>query len=142
VPKITTFVTSASYGLLACITAVALTGKVVAQEALLERGIAEYQSGNQYAALQSLSTYVNANSRDFRGYFWRSQLFIRTSSNDNALNDLNRVIELSPENPDAHYLRGVVLMIKGERVNACRDLVRASELGQKMARGEVKKYCS
>ena len=139
--RLISLINPAKIGLLALCLAVALPSGVMAQEALLKKGISQYQSGNQYAALQSLSAYIKSNPEDFRGYFWRSQLYIRTASNEAALDDLNQVIRLSPGNPDGHYLRGVVLMLKREPARACLDLVRASELGQKTAAGEAKKYC-
>ena len=121
---------------------ISTTGRATAQEILLNRGIEQYELGNKYAALKSLSDYINANPSDFRGYFWRSQLYIRAVSNRAALEDLNKVLELSSENADAYYLRGVVLMILKEPQNACRDLIRASELGQATAQGEARKYCN
>ena len=123
-------------------TLISTTGRATAQETLLNRGIEQYQLGNKYAALKSLSEYINANPSDFRGYFWRSQLYIRAVSNRAALQDLNKTLELNSENADAYYLRGIVLMLLKESQKACRDLMRASELGQATAQGEAKKYCN
>lgn len=124
-----------------CLFTAGLAHESIAQETLLEQGVAEYKAGNQYAALQTLSRYINANPADYRAYLWRSQLYIKTVSNDSALKDLDRALGLNPRNADGYYLRGVVLMLQGEKEKACSDLIQAASLGQKTAIGEAQKYC-
>ena len=45
-----------------------------------------------------------------------------------AMSDINRSLELNPENPAAFYVRGLLFEAAGDSENARRDYLRAYEI--------------
>ncbi len=63
-----------------------------------------------------------------------------------AISDINRSIEIDPENPYAYRNRAIVFIATGRSDEACRDLLRAKELGYEKLYGKdiielSAKYC-
>ena len=60
----------------------------------------------------------------------RASLYSFLNQWDLAITDLDRVIELNPDNGDAHALRGDAYMNKGEHASGYEDYERARILGE------------
>lgn len=63
-----------------------------------------------------------------------------------AITDINRSLEIDPENPYAYRNRAIVLLATGQTNEACKDLMRAKELGYEQLYGNdinelTAKYC-
>ena len=58
---------------------------------------------------------------------------------DQAISMLNKAIHINPRFHEAYYLRGVAKAKKG--YNGCSDLVRAQELGNRMAKKAIAAFC-
>jgi len=58
---------------------------------------------------------------------------------DQAISMLNKAIQINPRFHEAYYLRGVAKARKG--YNGCSDLIRAQELGNRMAKKALDAFC-
>jgi Flp pilus assembly protein TadD len=57
------------------------------------------------------------------------------------LGDLNKAIELNPEDQTAYYNRGFAKLELGDMKGACFDWRKAGELGVKEAYISLKEFC-
>lgn len=60
---------------------------------------------------------------------------------EQAVRDVSKVIEIDPKFPKAYLLRGRLLLQKGEKVEACKDLKVAEEQGDPNAAALRKQSC-
>lgn len=75
-------------------------------------------------------------------YFaWFSRQFDWKSIVPNVTNWRKFSIELDPNDAMAYYNRGVSKLRLGQRDSACRDLSKASELGDEDAFDRIRKHC-
>jgi tetratricopeptide (TPR) repeat protein len=80
-------------------------------------------------SLEICQRYVNEHPNDAEGYFSRYQAWKRLGKNDNALADINRVVELCP-NSGGYSARGDFFHRIGEYERAVEDLTKARELDE------------
>ena len=59
-----------------------------------------------------------------------------------AIQDLNKAIELNPNNAKAYNLRGYAKLLLGQKDNGCLDFSKAGELGYAEAYETIKEYCN
>ena len=59
-----------------------------------------------------------------------------------AIADLNKAIELDPEDNEAYFYRGKAKLELGDKNGACLDWSKAGELGWGQAYEKIRKYCN
>jgi Tfp pilus assembly protein PilF len=73
--------------------------------------------------------------------FEYAKMYIRARSYDLALTELNKVINLAPEFPDAYMERGNIYLQYVDHTKACKDFKKAQQLGNKKAKEYLDQYC-
>jgi tetratricopeptide (TPR) repeat protein len=71
--------------------------------------------------IKSCTGEINENPQDADPYLRRGRLFLKKMEYENALTDLNKAIELSPENPEAYKYRANVYKALNQPVNERKD---------------------
>lgn len=77
--------------------------------------------GRQDDAIVALETVVARDNTHDQAYFFLAQAYWREGSLAEALVNVDRVLELQPISSGAHYLKGRVLLSKGETDKAVEE---------------------
>jgi tetratricopeptide (TPR) repeat protein len=110
----------------------ALTVPLWAQETAkdyLQRGIADYQSKRYLEASRNFDKAVELDPKMPDAYYWRGTTEI---SDQKALSDLNRAIQLKPDYAAAFYIKALKEQIGGKDGAALLDYTTAIKLDPKM----------
>lgn len=65
----------------------------------------------------------------------------KLKDNQSAIYDLTKAIELQPNEPLYHFIRGISFLQSGNRSQACTNFSRAGELGHEEAYNYIAEYC-
>jgi tetratricopeptide (TPR) repeat protein len=92
-------------------------------------------------AVQELDTYIGDKEADQTGrasaYSLRARCQNLLGDNNKAISDLNKAVELSPEDADAYYLRSFVYGLTGNARMSLADQKAAARKGHKKAQGDL-----
>eukprot|EP00834_Sanchytrium_tribonematis_P000059 NODE_2_length_91304_cov_0.692462.p59 type:complete len:175 gc:universal NODE_2_length_91304_cov_0.692462:49478-48954(-) len=95
------------------------------------------EDGKYDESLQEMTRLISKNPNYYSLYNNRAQIFRITGKNEEALQDLNHVIE-NCNDPEvlkqSHTQRAIVLKSAGHSDSSYTDFCRAAELGQSIAR--------
>ncbi len=93
-------------------------------------------------AAGDLDSYIDANGNDSQGltraYTLRARCHNLLGNNEQAIRDLNRALELSPDDGDIYYLRSFIHEMMGHTQLSVADLQTSARKGNEKARGELK----
>ena len=89
--------------------------------------------------LQEFNTYIEKYPNRMEGYYDRANLYFDSRQYKKAIEDYNRVIEIS-QYPVAYYNRGICYINLNERSKGCQDILKAKELEYNVS-NEVIKGC-
>lgn len=101
--------------------------------ALLHRGQALSQLGEQTAAIADLTRAIELNPRDPLAYETRGNAHVHKQNFQEALKDYTRAIELEPADPVLYSNRGIARAYSGDLKGALEDYARALELDPQCA---------
>lgn len=97
-------------------------------DAIAEKGLNLYESGDYEAALEIFNNVVDAESRNPLAYDARGTIYTALNEYENALSDYSRAIELSPSFAQAYYNRGRLYGLLERYDEALSDLEQSIEL--------------
>ncbi len=93
-------------------------------------------------AAQDLDIYIDANGNDLQGlgraYTLRARCHNFLGDNEQAIRDLDRAIELSPDDGDVYYLRSFIHEMMGHPQLSVADLQISARKGNEKAKDELK----
>ncbi len=93
-------------------------------------------------AAQDLDIYIDANGNDLQGlaraYTLRARCHNLLGDNEQAIRDLDRAIELSPDDGDVYYLRSFIHEIMRHTQLSVADLQTSARKGNGKAMDELK----
>lgn len=93
-------------------------------------------------ALQDLDNYIAATGRDspslIRAYTLRAKCHNLLGNNEQAIQDLDKAIALSPEDGDIYYVRSFIHELMGHTQLSATDLTTSAHKGNEKARSELK----
>jgi tetratricopeptide (TPR) repeat protein len=103
------------------------------------KGDCQEQLGNTNGALESYSKAIEYEATEPLFYIRRGLIFSKMQKDAPALEDLNRAVELKPNNGNALYYRAIVKY--RSKQSPCADLQAAAANGYKGAREAMEKLC-
>ncbi len=93
-------------------------------------------------AAHDLDSFIDANGDDIpgltRAYTLRARCYSLLGNNEQAIRDIDKAIELSPEDGDIYYLRSLIHEFLGHTQLSVADLKTSARKGNEKARGELK----
>ena len=121
---------------------------VQSAKAWFDKGMLLREAGDAHSteafkeATRDLDSFIDANEDDIpglsRAYTLRARCYSLLGNNKQAIQDIDKAIELSPEDGDIYYLRSFVHEIMGHTQLSLADLKMAARKGNEKARGELK----
>jgi tetratricopeptide (TPR) repeat protein len=94
-----------------------------------EKGLCLIQLGRLEEALICFDSIIKHDKNDFRAYSNRAQVYYRLFKPDLAISDHNKAIEIDPTNSAIYYNKGLALLYKKDKKQACENFNKALELG-------------
>lgn len=94
-----------------------------------ERGLCLAQLGIYEEALTCFDSIIINDENAFSAYANRAQVYYRLYKPDLAIADQNKAIEIDPSNSAIYFNKGLALLYKQERDEACINFNKALELG-------------
>ena len=86
--------------------------------------VAAYLTSNRQPEAEAiLEVAAKKNPRDMEALLQRSRILIRKRKFDDAEADLNKVLQVEPNSPQAHYLRSKVFWVRGDQTKRRHDLI-------------------
>ena len=110
-------------------------------EGLIQRGFTYEKALRLSEALDDYTQAILLDPQAEKAYSNRGNIYFRNEEYAQALADYDQALTLEPENATAWYNRGLTHDRLGNRKAACRDLQRASELGNRAAAIPLAKIC-
>jgi len=101
---------------------------MISADELLEEINLLYTGGRYKEMIELLNDAISQNSTFPELYYFRGIAWISIKSNEAAIDDLTRAIDLRPDYFRAYHHRGITWNVKGQYDKAVRDLLRATEL--------------
>ncbi len=95
------------------------------------RAQARFRAGNDAGALEDCGAFIARGGIDARVLLLRGRLLLGKGQPDDALRDLDRAVELDPENEQPWYWRGRARHQKKDYVGAVADYTRGLQLAPK-----------
>jgi tetratricopeptide (TPR) repeat protein len=109
--------------------------------ALSLAGKVEAKSGDNLQALQYFSQNLKLHPNDPECYIDRANSYFISKSWDMAINDYSMSLDLKPDNSDAWLNKGIALLNKGNKEDACHDFRKAFSLGNKRVSDYISRNC-
>lgn len=96
-----------------------------ANDAQLEKGLAEYRAGRYEAAVEEFTLVLQKDPGYASAFLWRGHAYANLGRIDRAVADYQRSSELAPNSPDAYYGLGYLYAERREYEKAARLYTRA-----------------
>jgi tetratricopeptide (TPR) repeat protein len=106
---------------------------------LYEKAVELRQSGKIKEAIEALNTVIQ-NNPTYLVYFERGTAYLEAGRNDAAIADLTEVLKVQPNMRGALYHRGQAYMRLGKKGYGRRDIEKAAELNNGMAKKWLKEH--
>ena len=101
---------------------------------------AKFRAGDLDGALADIQEAIKGSATaDY--YAEEAAVYIRKQAYAEALNSLNKAIELAPDFAACYRLRGVCYLRTNQKAEACESLQKADELGDPVAAKLLKENC-
>ncbi len=94
------------------------------------RGMAEYQDGDHEAAVRSFTKAIASDPADSEAYSTRALAYYGLDKLTEALADAQQALQLDPDDREAIFVRGCVLVQRGQYDAGIEDLRQACETGE------------
>jgi tetratricopeptide (TPR) repeat protein len=116
-------------------------------QAWFEKGMLYTEAGNAQAddafgrAIKDLDSYIGKEtdrSLLSRAYILRAKCRMFRRGSKSALPDLDKAVELAPDDGDTYYLRSFAHYLAKDQVQYLDDLKTAAQKGNEKAQGELK----
>ena len=101
-------------------------------DVLLNRGVAQGQSGILAQAIQDMKKAVEKNHDDSEPYFQLANLYQRTGATDDAEAALEQGLEIDPKSAQAHHNLGNIFLDKSQLDQAALQFKMALETDEKL----------
>jgi len=92
---------------------------------------AQVAEGKSEEALKTLASWIAEHPQDPRGYTLRAGVHAQTAKREAAVADLNKAVELSPNDADILHSRGLFYLMHGPQASAKPDFEQALKLDPK-----------
>ncbi len=102
----------------------------------------KYQGNDVAGALAVLENMKGKGKSDLYAYELMARFKIEQDRLEEALKDVEFILQKKSDSGMAIYLRGVVYYKRGDHTKACNDFKQAQKLGCKDAENALKKYCN
>lgn len=99
---------------------------------------AEFEAKMFQQAMNDINTAISLSPQEVSYLVEKGRLCYRVNMPDEAIEVLNRVIELNSEEPNAHYILACCMLLKGNRESAKEHLLKAKELQHPSAYKKLK----
>jgi tetratricopeptide (TPR) repeat protein len=97
-----------------------------AAEQAVKRGNAAFEEMDLQTALAAYDEALALDSSQVAAYYGRGRIYWTMNRHADAINDMNRVLELAPDLTWAHYYRGASRLMQGEYEAGVEDLAEAA----------------
>jgi tetratricopeptide (TPR) repeat protein len=98
----------------------------------------DYERGDKDKAYARLDEVLRDDSKNLRARLLKVQLLVKDSRSDEAATESTRALESDPSSAAAHYVRGVMLEAKGDRVSARREYNEVLRLNPRAVAAQVR----
>lgn len=98
---------------------------------LLEEGVKLINQKVFDKAVTALTTYLNQNPQDVKGWYHRAMAYRALDKHEASLTDLDKALELMPQDPDLLSERGVTKFHLKNIPGALNDMDKAAEVDPK-----------
>ena len=111
-------------------------------EAYANKGLALYYMGKYTEAIDNFDKSLDIDTLDnFSAYYNRALAHSALGQMQEAIEDMTKALRISPDNVDAHYLRGQYFLELNMTQQACADFEKAAKQGHQPSIAALKKYC-
>ena len=110
-------------------------------KALNNRGLIKGALKDMSGAMDDLNKSIQANPTYAPAYMNRGVTRAALKKLDLAIEDFTKAIVLDPAYGDAYRNRGITYKFRGNITGACRDWLKAGELGQSSAQSWFQRHC-
>lgn len=110
-------------------------------EAYNNRGWVYLQSGNTSGALADFSKAIELNPRFDKPYYNRVEVRLKSGDMKGVVEDCSVILQMHPGDNKTYYQRAMAYLQLKDTANACSDLRRAMELGNKDAQLVAQQVC-
>jgi tetratricopeptide (TPR) repeat protein len=119
------------------------SAKVWFDKGMLFREARDPRSNDAFKqAAGDLDSFIDAHGNNFqdltRAYTLRARCHNLLGNNEQAIRDLDRAAELSPDDGNIYYLRSFIHEMMGHTQLSVDDLIASARKGNEKARGELK----
>jgi tetratricopeptide (TPR) repeat protein len=97
-----------------------------AAEQAVQRGNAAFEEMDLQAAIAAYDEALALDSSQVAAYYGRGRIYWTMNRHADAIDDMNRVLELAPDLTWAHYYRGASRLMQGEYEAGVEDLAEAT----------------
>jgi TolB-like protein len=88
------------------------------------------ENNNPWAALQYFEQAIRLEPEEARPYHWRGMIYLSLGYRDRCIQDMEKTLELDPQNPNVHYaFANCLLMGAGDFDRAIELAARGPDLG-------------
>ncbi len=110
-------------------------------DAYIQLSVMYYSQGKLNKTLASLERFTDRNGINLKIMKMNGQLLAEIGDFENALIELNSLVDLSPLNAEAHYLRGLINDTLQNLGLACQQMMKADSLGSLEAHRYLRTKC-
>lgn len=101
---------------------------------------AKFRAGDLAGALADIQQAIKMNpSPDYLAE--EASIFIRMEDYDRALTSLDKALEQAPDFASCYRLKGICLVRKGKKTEACEAFNKSKELGDPLANRLIREHC-
>jgi len=115
---------------------------IKSNDALLNSGVIELMNGNYNSAIKYFDKLITETDVNANALFNRAICLGELKRNKEALDDLNKCIELGLKTAEVYFARGVQNIATHSYEKGCNDLKIAANNGHLEARRIMKMYCN
>ncbi|MFA8299483.1 MAG: tetratricopeptide repeat protein [Hyphomicrobiales bacterium] len=105
----------------------------------IDEGCKYFYSGRYEPAIKNFESALNEWPDSYEAHYYLGMTLFHLKSYDDSFKHLNRSIEINKNFGKAYYSRGIMNRILKKEDDACKDFLKAKELGIPMAEERLKR---